>query len=64
MTSNTLVYKLPFMKSIIVQVQRLNFAMQSKNFSQTNLEKASRVFHPTIFNCKLNKDASKGSKKL
>jgi len=52
------------MKSIIVQVQRLNFAMQSKNFSQTTLEKASRVFQPTIFNCKLNKDASKGSKKL
>ncbi len=31
------------MKSIIVQVQRLNFAMQSKNLSQTTLEKASRV---------------------
>ncbi|ASX26000.1 helix-turn-helix domain-containing protein [Candidatus Williamhamiltonella defendens] len=48
------------MKSTLAQ--RLNFAMQSRNFSQGALARASRVSQPTIF--KLTKGTSKGSKKI
>ncbi|WP_100103567.1 helix-turn-helix domain-containing protein [Candidatus Williamhamiltonella defendens] len=48
------------MKSTLAQC--LNFAMQSRNFSQGTLAKASRVSQSTIF--KLTKGTSKGSKKI